>query len=125
MLCVAAGGNVLALATSLFTLSWTHSVEHTQWRETWTISGEQLQLIEAKVEGPGAGIDVPEGARMTPSGWIYHPTLQALPSLTLAASGMTPSGWTLCASGQCHELGKTAGPAIELWAAPACMSRPD
>ena len=31
MLCIAAAGIITALATPSFTLSWTHSVERTQW----------------------------------------------------------------------------------------------
>jgi hypothetical protein len=113
------------LATTAFTLSWTHSVEHTEWRETWRIADDRLQLVEASVEGPGAGIDVPDGARMTGTGWVYAPTLAPLPRLVLAASGMTPSGWRLCALGQCHDLGTTATAPITLWPAPECGAGPD
>lgn len=122
MLCIASFGNLLALATTSFTLSWTHSVEHTEWRETWQVAGNQLQLTEARVEGPGAGIDVPGAARMTPTGWVYKPTLPPQFRLLLAASGMTPSGWTLCASGECRELGTRSGGPIEIWAAATCSS---
>ncbi len=125
MLCIATAGNLLALAATTFTLSWTHSVEHTQWRETWRIAGDRLQLTEASVEGPGAGIDIPADARMTPKGWIYHPALPPQPRLSLAASGMTPSGWTLCADGECHELGAKPGDDVELWAAAECGRMPD
>jgi hypothetical protein len=120
MLCIATAGNLLALATTTFTLSWTHSVEHTQWRETWRLTDNQLQLVEARVEGPGAGIAIPDNATMTPTGWIYQPTLPPQSHLLLAASGMTPSAWTLCADRECHELGATAGDPIELWAAADC-----
>ena len=123
MLCIATAGNLLALAATTFTLSWTHSVERTEWRESWQIAGDRLQLVEASVEGPGAGIDVPEGARMTPAGWIYRPTLPPQPRLLLAASGMTPSAWTLCTPDQCHDLGATASAPITLWAAPDCADK--
>ena len=32
-LCILAGGKVTALALSAFTLSWTHSVQKSEWRE--------------------------------------------------------------------------------------------
>ena len=125
MLCIATAGNALALAVTTFTLSWTHSVEHTQWRETWQVRDRQLQLIKATVEGPGAGIDVPQGARMTPDGWTYRPNLPPQSTLLLAASGMTPSSWLLCADGDCHELGKGVGEEVALWAAPTCGLTPN
>jgi hypothetical protein len=122
MLCIATGGNILALATTTFALSWTHSVERTDWRESWRIIGDRLQLVEASVEGPGAGIALPAGAEMTPRGWVFTPELPPLPRLVLAASGMTHSGWTLCAGSACRELGTAAGRPIEIWAAPICKA---
>jgi hypothetical protein len=119
MLCIMAGGRILALATTVFTLSWTHSVERIEWRESWRIVGDRLHLVEATVEGPGAGIALPGGARMTPQGWVFKPALPPLRRLVLAASGTTLSGWTLCTDSECHELGSTVGKPIELWAA-AC-----
>lgn len=124
MLCVAAGGKLLALAATTFTLSWTHSVERTTWFEAWRVTGDRLQVVTARVEGPGAGIALPEGATMTPTGWVYRPDLPPLPRLVLAASGTTPSGWRLCALGSCRVLGATAAAPIEIWAAPLCK-RPD
>jgi hypothetical protein len=122
MLCIAAGGDLLVLAATAFTLSWTHSVERTHWHESWRIIGGQLQVVEARVEGPGAGIAIPHGARMTPKGWVYRPELPPLPRLVLAASGLTPSAWTLCTEGKCHELGAAAGEPVTIWAAPTCAA---
>ncbi len=120
MLCIAAGGNIMAIAATAFTLSWTHSVERTQWHESWRIIEGHLQVVEAMVEGPGAGIAVPQGAQMTPNGWVYKPELPPLPRLMLAASGMTPSAWTLCTRDLCHELGAASGDPVAIWPAPAC-----
>ena len=122
MLCIATGGNLLALAATAFTLSWTHSVEQTTWREAWRVAGDRLQVVEASVEGPGAGIALPENARMTAEGWSYVPDLPPLPRLTLAASGMTPSAWMLCAESDCHELGAEAGAPVEIWVAESCIA---
>jgi hypothetical protein len=124
MLCVATAGQLLSLAVTAFTLSWTHSVEQTEWLERWKVAGEFLQLEEAQVQGPGAGIHLPEGARMTGAGWVYESQLPPLPVLTLAASGATGAGWTLCTVNGCRELGRTAGTPIELWAAADCASAP-
>ena len=121
MLCVAAGGLVAALATTSFTLGWTHSIEHTQWEERWRIEKERLVIVSASVEGSGAGIAVPEDAVWANGAWTYAPGLPPLRSLNLAASGATGSGWLLCSQdGQCLELGEEPDVPVRLWAAPSC-----
>ncbi|MCB1637494.1 MAG: DUF1850 domain-containing protein, partial [Thiothrix sp.] len=56
-LCVVTAGKTLTLAVSLFTLSWTHSVEKTGWQEDWQVSKAGLQLLQARVKGSGAGME--------------------------------------------------------------------
>jgi len=125
MLCIASAGALTALMATSFSLSWTHSVELTQWREEWRVSGERLALVRASVEGPGAGIAVPPDAVWENGRWTYVPELPPLASLDLAASGATPSPWTLCPdAGQCLTLGQDPGAAIRLWAAPDCTQDP-
>ena len=121
MLCIATAGVVTALATSSFTLGWTHSVERTQWEERWRIENGQLSIVSASVEGSGAGIAIPEDAIWADGVWTYTPALAPLPNLNLAASGATGSGWLLCSEdGQCLELGEEPHMPVRLWAAPAC-----
>lgn len=120
MLCIASAGAVTALAVSGFTLSWSHSVEHTRWQESWRVNEDRLQIVEAMVEGPGAGMEAPEGAVWSADGWRYTPTLPPLREVRLAASGMTDGGWTLCANDTCQVLGAEAGTEIVLTAAPIC-----
>ena len=119
-LCIAAGGKIIALAATSFSLSWTHSVEQTLWEEQWAIVDGRLAVIEATVQGSGAGIALPDNAIRTEDGWTYRPSLPPLERLSLAASGATPSAWTLCAGAQCMELGAQAGEAIVLWADDQC-----
>jgi hypothetical protein len=121
MLCVAAAGMVTALATTSFTLGWTHSVEQTQWEERWRIDNGRLRIVSASVEGAGAGIDVPDDAVWANGVWTYAPTLPSLVDLRLAASGATGSGWLLCGEdGQCLEIGHEPDVPIHVWAAPSC-----
>lgn len=120
MLCVATAGQVLSLAVTAFTLGWTHSVEHTEWLEHWQVQDGALRLEEARVQGPGAGIHLPEGAQRTAEGWVYRSQLPPQRRLTLAASGATGAGWSLCTKLGCQELGGMAGPPIEIWAAGTC-----
>ena len=125
MLCIASASVVTALAVSSFTLEWTHSVERTRWREEWRVTAAGLQVVEASVEGSGAGIDLPPDAVWADGRWSYRPRMPALQSLSLAASGMTPGAWTLCAEGYgCHVLGSTPDQAVKLWAGQSCAGQP-
>jgi len=108
-LCILAGGKITALAISAFTLSWTHSAQKTEWREAWTVTPAGLTLTEASVKGSGAGMEPGPDAVSRDGWWAWKPTLPPLPTLALAASGATPSPWTLCHNGGCIELGAEAG----------------
>ena len=111
--CLMAGAVALALAAPEFTLSWTHSVEKTEWRESWMVAEGGLHLQEAAVKGSGAGMDPGEGARLL-GGWWVWPADLTVPELVLAASGATGGGWTLCSGHHCQILGTEAGAAITL-----------
>ena len=107
-LCVVAAGKAMMIATSIFSLSWTHSVEKTEWQEKWHVTGQGLELNEARVKGSGAGMDPGEGARLEDGWWVWSPELPAIPELVLAASGETVSAWSLCHPNGCVELGADA-----------------
>ena len=113
-LCVAAGGKMVAIATTLFTLSWTHSVEKTEWAESWRVTAQGLELTEARVKGSGAGMDPGEGARLEDGWWVWSPKMPAVPELNLASSGETVSAWRLCHQGGCMELGAKAQAPIRI-----------
>ena len=109
MICALTAAGTLVLAADAFTLSWTHSVEHMLWTESWTREGAALRLVGASVEGSGAGIDPPEGAVLERGAYRWTPDLPPVPELALASSGATGAGWTLCAAGVCHEIGAAPG----------------
>ncbi|MCF3638779.1 DUF1850 domain-containing protein [Rhizobium sp. TRM95111] len=113
LLCIASG-KAIAVAAGLFTLGWTHSVEKIEWRERWAVTEAGLVLEEARVKGSGAGMEPGEGARREGGWWIWRPQTGPLPRLVLAASGATVSGWTLCDTGGCRELGRRSGEPIVL-----------
>lgn len=117
MSCLMAGAIALAVQNG-FGLSWTHSVERTEWRERWEVRGDQLYLNEARIRGSGAGMEPGEGARRQGDWWVWEPQL-SVPELALAASGATSGGWTLCTDNGCRELGTTAGKATVLRPCPA------
>lgn len=113
-LCVMAAGKATAIALTAFTLSWTHSVEKTEWRESWAIEGDRLALTQAEVKGSGAGMDPGEGAVLKDGWWVWTPDLAPVESLSLAASGATVSAWHLCHDGGCTDLGALPGDGIML-----------
>ncbi|WP_048649237.1 DUF1850 domain-containing protein [Nitratireductor soli] len=104
-LCVLAGGKAATIAATLFTLSWTHSVEKIRWEEDWRVTPAGLTIVEARVQGSGAGMEPPADAQFKDGWWVYVPALPALPEVRLAASGATGAGWRLCAEGRCMILG--------------------
>ena len=114
-ICLLAAGKTTAFAATAFTLAWTHSVEKTRWEEDWNVTpAGQLQLAAARIKGSGAGMEPPEGAVLDNGWWVYRPSLPPQPSLTLALSGSTGSGWQFCPGKTCMEIGATAGPPVEL-----------
>ncbi len=119
-LCIAASGHLIALAASAFSLTWTHSVEKTEWREDWLVVENRLLLEEAAVSGSGAGIGLPNDAIWRDGVWTYRPGLAPLKQLSLAASGATVSPWTLCTNETCLELGREAGEPVTIWSAESC-----
>lgn len=113
-ICLTGGLKAVQIAATAFALSWSHSVEKTLWQEEWVIENGRLRIVEARVEGSGAGMEPPEGAILRDGAWRYKPDLPPQDRLVLAASGATAGGWTLCASGTCREIGKQAGDVIEI-----------
>lgn len=107
-LCLATAALALPLALQAFTLAWTHSVEKTEWRETWRVEGRELVLDEGRVRGSGAGMDPPEGAVLQDGWWVYRTAQKTplrVPLLRLAVSGATGSGWRLCTpAAGCRDL---------------------
>lgn len=105
------GAAALSLAAPEFSLAWSHSVEHVEWREDWRIEDDQLRLVSARVKGSGAGME-PGPDAVLKDGWWRWPSSLRVPELALGASGATGEGWRFCADGACRELGAAAGPAV-------------
>lgn len=109
-LCLLLAGHVLAarLEVDRFTLAWVHSVERIEWQEDWVVTPDGLDLVEARVAGSGAGMDVPTDARRIDGGWAYRPALPRQREVHLARSGVVPD-YRLCVGGSCSPLGRLAG----------------
>ena len=111
--CLLAAGKTTVYAASAFTLAWTHSVEKTRWEEHWRVTPAGLQVVEARIQGSGAGMDPPDGSVFKDGWWVYRPTVGPQKRLVLAASGATGEGWTLCAEDRCTVIGRrAAGPTV-------------
>jgi len=107
--CIIAGAKAMSFAVSLFSLTWTHSVQKTEWREDWAVTPAGLELTMARVKGSGAGMEPGENAVLRDGWWEWAPNSPPLQRLMLAASGATGGGWTFCHAGGCVELGAAAG----------------
>lgn len=114
-ICLAAGALVISLGASEVTLSWRHSVQKSLWEELWRETPNGLVLAEARVQGSGAGMDPPDGARLVDGFWRWRPDLPALPEVAMRRSGAT-ADWRVCVEGRCRPLGdllpKDADPVV-------------
>ena len=117
-LCILAAGKLTTLAISAFTLSWVHSVQKTEWRESWAATPAGLELREAAVKGSGAGMEPGPDVRLRDGWWTWNPRIAPQRQLSLAASGATPTAWRLCHEGGCLELGSKAGEDVVLTPCP-------
>ena len=107
--CLIVAGVVRAtLPTEQFTLSWTHSVEKTRWEETYRVDGDRLALIEARIQGMGAGMEPPADARFANGWWTWRPKMPSLPALDLSRSPYTRD-YDICFASRCAELGALTG----------------
>jgi hypothetical protein len=107
-LCLASAGVVKTLAVAAFTLVWTHSIEKTEWQEDWRVTANQLELVQARVKGSGAGMEPPADARLV-GGWFqWQPKRAPMPEVLLGNSGAAGE-WQLCSDGNCRTLSEIFG----------------
>lgn len=104
-ICLSAGAKSVVVAAEFVTLVWTHSVEKTEWRESYVATPAGLQIVEARVRGSGAGMEPGEGAKLVDGFWVWRPARPPIPSIGLARSGAV-ADWKLCSHHACHEPGK-------------------
>lgn len=120
-LCLGLAGDVWAqLPVSHFTLAWNHSIEKIRWEEDYRVIREGLVLEQARVRGNGAGMEIPNDARLENGSWHFQRLLPPLQPLQL---GRTPEAgdYQLCLEGTCHDMSRWVGPPgnsqpfIQLW----------
>ena len=117
-LCLAGGGAMARLALSAFTLMWTHTVEKTTWAEDWRVQGGQLQIVEARVQGSGAGMEPPPEAVLRDGAWRWKPQVPPLPEVILRRAPEA-GDWRLCVDRRCQAFAEflpgSADP-VRIWA---------
>ncbi|HJU71751.1 MAG TPA: DUF1850 domain-containing protein [Paucimonas sp.] len=108
-LCIAAAGALITLPLQSFTLAWTHSIEKIRWEEDYRVEDQRLLLVEARIRGSGAGMDIPDDAVLVNGVWHYAPALKSVPRLRLARSPYV-ADYQLCYGARCHPMAEIAGP---------------
>lgn len=103
-LCLAAGALVVVLGRDEITLGWRHSVQKTLWAEVWRETPAGLEIVEARIEGSGAGMDPPDGAKLIDGFWRWRPALPPQKEVVMRRSGAT-ADWRLCSAGRCRSMG--------------------
>lgn len=99
-ICLVAGLLIMPLGEAV-TLRWTHSIQKTLWEEDYRLEGRNLILESARIQGTGAGMEVPDGAAFHDGAWHYQPALPPLPEVQLRHSPYV-APYTLCRSGVCR-----------------------
>src|SRR5450759_3682166 len=102
-ICLGAGALHAFIATTQFTLAWTHSIEKIRWEEDYRVVGGNLDLTEARVRGSGAGMEPPAGAVLRDGAWHYRPALPPQAALHLARSTYVQD-YEVCVDGVCRPL---------------------
>jgi hypothetical protein len=123
-LCLATAGVVKSLAVASFMLTWTHSVEKTEWQEDWRITPQGLEIVEARVKGSGAGMEPPPEARLAEGWFRWKPQLPMLSEVALGNSGLVGE-WRLCTDGKCQELSAILGRPLGVSVTTMSVCKPD
>jgi hypothetical protein len=123
-LCLASAGVVKSLAVASFMLSWTHSIEKTEWQEDWRVTPRGLEIVEARVKGSGAGMEPPSEARLVDGWFRWKPQLPILPEVVLGNSGLAGE-WRLCMDGRCQDLSAILGRPLGVAVTTMSVCKPD
>ena len=118
-LCLAAGAVAVSLGTSEITLSWRHSVQKTLWEEVWRAGPDGVTLVEARIQGSGAGMEAPPDARLVDGFWRWTPQLPPQREVVMRRSGAT-ADWQVCIAGRCRTMGEFVPPETDPVRLTAC-----
>ncbi len=103
-LCVVSGLKTVIHTVSFFTLSWSHSVEKTEWKEVWKIEKDKLVLKEARIKGSGAGMEPPAGSMLIDGWYVYKPNIKPTKEVILSNSDVFLANWKICYDKKCKPI---------------------
>src|SRR5947209_7365579 len=107
-LCLLAVGATVRLGAMTMTLAWTHSIEKTRWEEDFRATPAGVVLEEDRIQGTGAGMEPPPGARFDGHWWRYKSNTVPMKNVVLRRSGAT-ADWQVCVGGNCKAMGDYVG----------------
>lgn len=112
-------GSICLAAGVLYTLVWTHSVEKVIWEEDWVARKGKLVVVEARVQGSGAGMEPGSEAVLKDGFWRWKPKMRPIERLVLTQSYYA-QGYKFCHDGNCIPLEELAPgeETVELTACP-------
>ena len=94
---------LLARLPGQVTLAWEHTVEKVRWEEDYVARDGALELVEARIRGTGAGMEMPAESRLVDGAWRYRPRLPPLRKVYLRNVEL-PLGYDLCWNGTCKRM---------------------
>ena len=109
-ICLVVAGVLRAtLPTNEVTIAWLHSVEKIRWIERYRVEHDALRLVEARIEGSGAGMDPPPDAAFVDGAWTWHPAADRFPRVRLTVSPFTQD-YDVCYGDRCRGLTSLIAP---------------
>jgi hypothetical protein len=102
--CLFLGLKEVVLAAGSFTLAWTHPVQPARWEEDWNVGLAGFQLVEVRLENPGAGRVPPEGSVFDGKAWRYHPPLAFVEDRLQIDRRHGGGSWQICTKAGCAPL---------------------
>jgi hypothetical protein len=100
------------LPATEFGVAWEHSVARTRWEERYRVDGNRLELVEARVQGMGAGMEPPPGAVLRDGWWRWQVRQDTPVQLRLTYSAFT-SDYRVCWNQHCSDLADLLGPRLD------------
>ncbi len=116
-------GTLLARLPEHVTLAWEHTVEKVRWEEDYVARGDTLELVEARLRGTGAGMEMPAESQLFDGAWHYRPRLPSLRKVYLRNSQL-PLGYDVCWNGKCTRMRTLIGSRDDMLALEPCPTSP-
>jgi len=106
-LAASTGATPVFVASSVFTLAWTHSIEKVRWEEDYQLQlkdGQpRLLAAQARIKGSASGMEPPPDAVLRDGWYHYQPVLATPEQLRLTRSEFTPD-YDWCDEQGCRPL---------------------